>query len=119
MNLFWDGLRFFSQFFIISWGLGFLLSLDMNDKEKIKVPRWLFFLCGAPYYKKSGKPVLTRLGAFLQFFGLFCIILTLLVYWQIPDVNLSRFIVFFSSFLSSSLMVLILRSRTHDLQISE
>jgi hypothetical protein len=70
-----QSVREWGTFFIVFWAFGYLASRLASEERIVMLPRWLFYLCGAPRSRRLPEGALTRLGALFQIFALLLLLL--------------------------------------------
>lgn len=103
------GLRFWIASIILFWALGYISSRLNADSQHIKVPKWLFYVCGAPHNSSIAYPSrLTRTGLAMQLLSFFILLFAVgfdLLGWE---QDASKFAVIWLSLLCNLVVVRIL-----------
>lgn len=103
------GLRFWIASIILFWALGYISSRLNADSQLIKVPKWLFYVCGAPRNFSIAYPSrLTRTGLAMQLLSFFILLFAVLFDLLGWEQDASKFAVIWLSLLCNLVVVRIL-----------
>lgn len=103
--------RFWLPIATFLWLSGFFTSKLNADSNFIRVPIWLFYLCGAPKSENLSREKLTRGGTFMQIFAFLLLFLGIGSIFVFTDEKLGKLVVFWSSLVLSVLYTRYLASR--------